>query len=225
MFDRLNERAECSAEEPPCLLRQSEHSSKILKFDQGQTLFKAGEKRTLAYRVIKGGFCHYAKWPDGQHLVIEFVYAGDIIGFGHYKTYLTTAKALQESEVVEVTETEFNQALSEDPTLDARLSATADREFEIIRQRSIGSKPRPPLQRLASYLSAMAQLGCSSGGSDVQIPQKEGLKVLASLLEIGSSEIRSALANLKKRGLITETSNCIIVKDQKALDQFADAIL
>lgn len=224
MFERKAETEECSGEEQHAPLHTQAISSKI-KLAQGENLFTVGSRRTCAYRVLKGGFCHYVKWPDGQHQVIEFVYTGEVIGFGHYQTYLTTAKALLESELIELTEVELNEAIKKDPSLDARLCSMADREFEIIRQRSIGLKPRPPQKRLASYISAMAHLGCRSGETCVQIPEKEGLKVLANFLEIGSMEIKNALTDLKKRGFITKKSNCIVVKDQSALDQFVDAVL
>ncbi|MFM7085223.1 MAG: Crp/Fnr family transcriptional regulator [Hyphomicrobium sp.] len=224
MFERRAESEDTCCEEHLTPQKQDCIAS-TLKLAQGETLFTVGTQRKCAYRVLSGGFCHYVIWPDGQHHVIEFVYTGDIIGFGHYQTYLTTAKALLDSAVVELSEAELKVALEKDPSLDARYGAAADREFEIIRLRSIGLKPRAPIQRLASYLSAMAQLGCKSGENCVQFPEKEGLKIVASLLEIRSSEIKTALGELNKRGLITKTSNCIVIQNQKALDQFVDTPL
>lgn len=226
MFERKIETEETCVSETHVQLSPSAPpavgSPRTLK--QGQTLFTVGAKRFCAYRVIKGAFCHYVRWPNGQHEFIEFVHDGGILGFGHYQTYLTTAQALVMSEVEEMTEGQFMKALAEDPILDLRHAASGEREFEIIRQRSIGSKPRSPLKRLASYLSAMASLSCKSGEHCVDLPRRESLKTLAGLLEIRSKDITTGFSQLTELGFITKKSNCIIISDHSALDKFVDTV-
>lgn len=106
------------------------------------TLFQKGDTRAALYRVERGALCHYIQWDDGRHEVIEFVFPGDIIGFGYAETYVSTAQAVIETKVSRVSQAEFERELAADGQLASRLSVAADREFEIPTRTRPRNRPR-----------------------------------------------------------------------------------
>ena len=71
----------------------------LQKVPTGTILFKLGDQRRL-YRVERGAVCHYIRWTNGRHDVIEFAFPGDIIGLGHLSTHVSTAHAMVETVAV-----------------------------------------------------------------------------------------------------------------------------
>lgn len=188
----------------------------------GQTLFAQGEARTVAYRVLDGAVCHYLVWPCGAHEVIEFAFPGDVVGLGFLADHISTAQAVTDTVVVALNEADLTRAVSDEPGLAARLAAAADREFEFVRQRALGTGQRPPLQRVASYLLAVARQACRSGEAAV-VPQdaRDGA-ALANLLEISAGDLAAAIADLTRRDLIAATAQGLVLKDAEALRRLAD---
>src|SRR6185312_13232440 len=112
-------------------------SAHVRRLARGETLFHAGDARDQLYRVERGALCHYMRWDDGHHEVIEFAFPGDIIGFGHLATHTSTAQAVAKTIVSRISEAEFEQLLETDGQLAARFAAAGDREFEFMRMRSV----------------------------------------------------------------------------------------
>lgn len=189
----------------------------------GDILFQDGDRRITAFRVTEGALCHYMVWPDGSHDVIEFVFPGDIVGLGSLPDHISTAQAMVDTGVEWLTEAEVAELLQNDAALAARLASCADREFEFVRRRALGSGHRTPVQRLASYILAVAHVSCRSGESAATVADITGSPALANLLEIDQDELTTALADLEARGLVTADSAGLVVNDRIALEALADS--
>ena len=48
----------------------ADNSARVRRLARGETLFHSGAPRRL-YRVERGALCHYLRWDDGRHEVIE----------------------------------------------------------------------------------------------------------------------------------------------------------
>src|SRR4029078_10734865 len=134
-------------------------AARVRRLARGETLFQTGEARDPLSRVESGALCHYMRWEDGHHEVVEFAFPGDIIGFGHLAMHTSTAQAAAKTIVSPVSEEEFKQLLENEGQLAARYAAAGDREFEFMRMRAIEGTSGQPAKRVASFLAALSRLG------------------------------------------------------------------
>jgi CRP/FNR family transcriptional regulator len=190
---------------------------------RGETLFQAGEQRRL-YRVERGALCHYVRWDDGQHEVIEFAFPGDIIGFGHLDIHTSTAQAVAKTIVSPVSEEEFEQLLETDAQLAARFTAAADREFDFLRMRTLAQASNVPAAgRVASFLAALSRMGASEGRDPAIITDEFSSGAVADHLNMSVDALANALRDLEARGIVTPVGDGLRIADLEALERFADA--
>jgi CRP/FNR family transcriptional regulator len=190
---------------------------------RGETLFQAGEQRRL-YRVERGALCHYVRWDDGQHEVIEFAFPGDIVGFGHLDVHTSTAQAVAKTIVSPVSEEEFEQLLETDAQLAARFTAAADREFDFLRMRTLAqARTTPAAGRVASFLAALSRMGASEGRDPAIITDEFSSGAVAEHLNMSVDALAAALRDLEARGIVTPVGDGLRIADLEALERFADA--
>jgi CRP/FNR family transcriptional regulator len=187
----------------------------------GEVLFQAGDTRARLYRVERGALCHYRRWDDGRCEIIEFAFPGDIIGFGHLDTHISTAQAMVETVVSTVASQEFAQALSHDDHLAARLSAVADREFDSLRERAVASGKGKPVERLASFLAALSHMSVDEGRDPMIVSDDLSSGLVAEHLDMTIDVLVSALRELEQRGVVRSTDQGLRISDVSALEQLA----
>ena len=195
----------------------------VRRLARGETLFHAGDRREQLFRVERGALCHYLRWDDGHHEVIEFAFPGDIIGFGHLAQHTTTAQAAAKTIVSPISEEEFEQLLKTDGQLAARYAAAGDREFEFMRARSIDSNRGKPAKRVASFLAAMSRLSADEGRDPNVITDEFSSGVVAEHLHMSLDALASVLRELEAQGMVAEADKGLRIVDIDALETFADA--
>jgi CRP/FNR family transcriptional regulator len=208
---------------PPADVGPAPKAARVRRMGRGETLFQAGEHRRL-YRVERGALCHYVRWDDGQHEVIEFAFPGDIIGFGHLDVHTSTAQAVAKTIVSPVSEEEFEQLLESDAQLAARFTAAADREFDFLRMRTIAQASKTPAAgRVASFLAALSRMGASEGRDPAVITDEFSSGAVADHLNMSVEALATALRDLEARGIVTPVRDGLRIADLDALERFADA--
>lgn len=200
-----------------------EQKSRVRRLARGETLFHAGDVRRVLYRVERGALCHYIRWADGRHEVIEFAFPGDVIGFGHMDTHISTAQAAARTIVSHIDPAEFEQLMADDAQLAVRYASAVDREFEFLRMRAVQSTQDAPSRRVASFLAALSYMGLREGRDANLIPDEVASGAVADQLGMNITTLASSLSDLKTRGMITATPKGLQIIDLEALEQFADA--
>lgn len=195
----------------------------VRRLARGEPLFQAGETRTQLYRVEHGALCHYVRWDDGHHEIIEFAFPGDIIGFGHLAEHTSTAQAVGKTIVSPVGDEEFEQLLDSDGQLAARYAAAADREFEYLRVRAIESGRGEPAKRVASFLTALARMGTDEGRDANLISDEFSSGTVAEHLNMSLDMLAGVLRDLESRGMVVPAREGLRITDLAALEKFADA--
>lgn len=132
----------------------------------GENLFQKGDTQAHLYRVERGALCHYVRSEDGLHEIIEFVFPGDIIGFGHLEAHISTAQAMVETEVSVVIAQDYERALEIDGRLAARVTAAIGREFDYLRHGAIQASQGKPAERVASFLAALSCMNARGARCD-----------------------------------------------------------
>jgi CRP/FNR family transcriptional regulator len=187
-----------------------------------EVLFHAGDLREQVYRVERGSLCHYSRHEDGDHEIIEFLFPGDIIGFGYLGTHASTAQAVTETMLSQVSNEELELLAEADGQLAARMAATADREFEYLRQRALNSASKPA-KRVASFLASMARLSTHEGREASVVSEDISSGAVAHHLNMSIDALTDVLRELQKRGMVEPAKDGLRIADVDALEKFADA--
>jgi CRP/FNR family transcriptional regulator len=198
-------------------------ASRVRRLARGETLFHAGDERDRLYRVERGALCHYVRWDDGHHEVIEFAFPGDIIGFGHLTMHTSTAQAVAKTIVSPISEVEFEQLLETDGQLAARYAAAGDREFDFMRVRSIESGRGNPKKRVAAFLAALARLNADEGRNPGVITEEFSSGAVAGHLNMTVGDLAGVLRQLESDGFVASDTDGLRISDIDALEQYADA--
>ncbi len=191
---------------------------------RGEILFRTGDKRGKIYRVESGALCHYLRWDDGRREIVEFAFPGDIVGFGHLQSHVSTAQAMVETTVGLVPEKEFDELLATDGQLAARFAAAGDREFEYLREVMVKSGEGKPVERVASFLSALSHMSEVEGRDPTLVAEEITSGEVAKHLDLTMDMLVAALRELERRGMVTAAGNGRLrISDLRALEKLAAA--
>jgi CRP/FNR family transcriptional regulator len=188
----------------------------------GARLFKAGDSRH-AFRVEKGALCHYVVWKDGRHDVVEFAFPGDIVGLGTLDHHVSTAQAMVDTVVSDVSEAELARRMSVDALLALKAASAYDVEFDYIRQRAQSEDRGGPVKRLARYLCAVMAISESEGHSGDVIAEEVASGYVANALGMSLDALTEALVKLKADGLIINDHAGLRIIDRNGLEVIAAA--
>jgi CRP/FNR family transcriptional regulator, anaerobic regulatory protein len=186
----------------------------------GAILFEPGEQRRL-YRVESGAICHYMRPADGEHEIIEFAFAGDIVGLGHSPTHVSTAKAMVESNVSVITDADLDRALQNDSKLFFKLADAGEREFDYFRNRSLEGDLLPPLERVANYLLAISSIESSEGREATIIADDFSSDFVADQLQISVDTLTTVLLSLQRSGFVDVSDIGLRILDVPGLEKLA----
>jgi CRP/FNR family transcriptional regulator, anaerobic regulatory protein len=191
---------------------------------RGEVLFRTGDKRGKLYRVESGALCHYLRWEDGRREIIEFAFPGDIVGFGHLQSHVSTAQAMVESAVSLVSADEFDDLLETDGQLAARYAAAGDREFDYLREVTVKSGEVKPVERVASFLSALSHMSEVEGRDPTLVAEEIASGDVALHLDMTLDGLVAALRELERRGMVAAADNGRLrIADLRALEKLAAA--
>jgi CRP/FNR family transcriptional regulator len=191
---------------------------------RGEILFCTGDQRGKLYRVDSGALCHYLRWEDGRREIVEFAFPGDIVGFGHLPSHVSTAQAMVETNISLVSQDEFDDLLETDGQLAARFAAAGDREFEYVREVTVKSGPVKPVERVASFLSALSHMSEVEGRDPSLVADDITSGDVAEHLDMTLDGLVAALRELERRGMVATAGNGHLrIADLTALEKLAAA--
>jgi CRP/FNR family transcriptional regulator, anaerobic regulatory protein len=188
----------------------------------GAVLFEPGQQRRL-YRVESGAICHYMRPADHEHEIIEFAFPGDIIGLGYSTTHVSTAKAMVATNVSIITDADLDLALQKDNKLFFRLADAGEREFDYFRHRSLEGDLLPPLERVASFLLAIASIEGSEGREATVIADDFSSGFVADQLQISIDTLTTVLLSLQRSGFVDVSDVGLRILDLRGLEKLAAA--
>jgi CRP/FNR family transcriptional regulator, anaerobic regulatory protein len=196
----------------------------VRSLGRSEILFQTGDKRGKLYRVESGALCHYLRWEDGRREIVEFAFPGDIVGFGHLRSHVSTAQAMVETTVSLVSEKEFDSLLDTDGQLAARFAAAGDREFDYLREVTVKAGEDKPIERVASFLSALSHMSEVEGRDPALVAGEITSGEVAEHLDLTMDMLVAALRELERRGMVTATAGGRLqIRDLTALEKLAAA--
>ena len=110
-----------------------------------------------------------------------------------------------------------------DGHLAARLAAAADRDFDFLRARAVKSGDGKPVERLASFLTALSHLGADEGRDPTVVTDEIPSGIVAEHLDMTIDGLVQALRELERRGMVRSTADGLRIADLGALEDLARA--
>ena len=188
-----------------------------------EVLFRAGDPKTHLYRVESGCLCVYEPHIREHRVVVEFAFAGDLIGLGYLENHTRSARAIGETQVTCLPLTAIDRIVEDSPLAQCQLQRAIDDEVEFVRASLVGSGKKDPIARVASFLVTLSRSNSYEGRAANIIADSLKCGVVASYLALSVDTLARVLVELEERGLI---ENCpplgLRLKDLNALEQLAD---
>lgn len=186
----------------------------------GETLFAPAQMRRV-YRVEEGAIFHYVRWTDGSHDLIEVAFPGDVVGLGNLSTHISTAQAMVESVVSILSDDEVEDLLDTSDTVPLLLASAGEREFDYIRDTTLNSGKRTPIERVANYLIAVADADRRNLAAVVSDDILSGF--VAERLQMSVDTLAAALVGLQHKGLVEPADGGLKITDVAELERLASA--
>lgn len=205
---------------PDATLVALEDSAEMQRVATGEMLFQPGQDRRH-YRVEEGAIFHYVRWADGSHDLIEVAFPGDIVGLGNLSTHISTAQAMVDSAVSVVDDGEIEALLDSDDRLPLLLASAGEREFDYIRDTTINSGKRTPIERVANYLMAVAAVDQKNSAAIIADDISTGY--VAEQLHMSVDMLSVALVGLQHKGLVEPAEGGLKITDVAELERLANA--
>ena len=200
-------------------LAGAENSPVGRRLSAGDVLFRAGDTRTHFYLIEQGTIAIYRK-RLGQDIV-EFIFAGDVVGLGALEKHIDEAQALSKSSVRPLPLDSLDDIL-QDQRVRRRYADAVDREFAARRSEMIEAFRGTPVKRLAAFFVALAQLNSHEGREPNLIVDSLECGTVANCLGLDIESLGLALVELEKEQLIERTPLGLQLPDLESLERLSE---
>ena len=168
-----------------------------------EVLFREGDRRSHLYLIETGSICTYRKRRGRSHEVIEFAFAGDVVGLGFLDHHIYWARAAVETRVSSLALDAVDEIVRHDGRAKQRYAEAVDREFAFRRRLLTRSSiRRRPICRVAALLLALSQLNKNECRDPALMTDSLSCGVVAEWLGLDLDSLADALLELQKRKLI-----------------------
>jgi CRP-like cAMP-binding protein len=190
-----------------------------------KVLFATGERRECLYLIEAGIIAQYRMRTGGVSELIEFVFAGDAVGFGYHENHTCGAQAVGEVRVRCLPLTALDAVLKNNKRALDRYAEALEREFNY-RRDELTAGARNPLSRVATLLVAISELHEREGADPTIVSDSLSCIAVADWLGIELDALAQALLELECMRLIKRAPRGgIRLIDRIALGQFCGAAL
>jgi CRP/FNR family transcriptional regulator, anaerobic regulatory protein len=159
--------------------------------------------------------------PGGQREIVEFAFAGDVLGYGLFANHTSWAQAVGEVRVQCMALSALDQILRGDQRAFERYAEALKRDFEYRRDQLVDTE-RSPINRLAALLVALSRQNALEGRDPRLIGDELECGAVAAWLHIDVRALANALLELERSGLIERSArNGLRLSDPGRLERLA----
>lgn len=197
-------------------------ASPLRRVEAREHLWCEGDARSHVYRVETGAVCVYKVLPDGRRHVVDFAFAGDLVGLGLQPDHAFNAQALVPTRLKGLTVTAFNQALREDSRLALKLYEALSLELEAARAQLLMVSKRVSTERVAAFLIALSERAHKRGQDPSLIPLPMRRLDIADFLGLTIETVSRTFTKLKTNRVISLLpGNVVKIVDAERLRELA----
>ncbi len=189
-------------------------------YRRGETIFSEGEPADRVCKVISGTIrlCRYS--PDGRRHVVDFVNAGDLIGFLECADQPWTAEAVTDVTLVSYPRASVDRLAASNAAIRTRIACHLSAGLLEAQHRLFVLGCQCAKERVASFLVRQGDRVDLMAGEALDLPMSR--QDIADHLGLTIETVCRALSALRSGGLIAiPNSHELILKDMGALRAMA----
>lgn len=179
--------------------------SRVLR--PGESLFRAGETSKKLFRLQSGLVKLTAVAESGEEIVLEAYRRDEVFGSLCFcqNPLSVTATAIEDSEVLTATRADVRAVLHEQPDLALALFAAVGSRLAGAYTRLEATLFDDVITRVAAKLAALSSAGAHGPQAAAELLQRTPHSELARMIGVRRETVTLALAELRRRKLITYT--------------------
>lgn len=188
---------------------------------KGDMLFEAGNTQKALFAIRTGSFKTFTLTDQGEQQITGFHLPGDIVGFDglHNQLHPSYAEALETAMVCEIPMPNLDMLLDQLPRLRQQMMRLMSQDIQADQQMMLLLNRKTAEQKLATFLSQLAQRFASRGFSATEFRLTMTRSDIGNYLGLTVETISRLLSKLDKEQLIQVDGKLITLKDQAALSK------
>jgi CRP/FNR family transcriptional regulator len=194
------------------------------RYAAGDVLFQQGEIPEYFFLVQQGLIKIQRSSQVGREVIVEFLFPGDVCGALcalDGTPYPCTATCVTEAQVGRVTQRDFAQLVSQDPSLMYRACATCRDKMNHQRNFLVGLAVEHAEGRAARLLCLLAlRLGVAEGNT-IKVPRILDRQALSEAIGTTPETAIRTLSKFRKNGWIKEKGKTLTLINLDALQELA----
>jgi len=194
------------------------------RFRKGQTILSEGDPAERCFEVVRGVVRAYRVLPDGRRQIVDFLFPGEILGFGLEGTYDYSADAVTETSVQGFGRAAVDRLNVEQPALAARLRDSIYRELRAAQDHIVLLGRKTASERVASFFLALARKGGTAdhGRDTIWVPMSQC--DIADYLGLTTETVNRVMSQLRENGTISAPARGLVhVNQPDELEDIANA--
>ena len=195
----------------------------VRRLNQGEVLFRGSDPKTHLYRVESGCLCVYEPQSAEHRAIVEFAFAGDLLGLGYLENHTRSARSIGETWITYLPLNAVDRLVAANPRARDQLKQAIDDELEFVRDGLVRSGQKNPIERVAAFFVALSRGNSYEGRIPNIITDSLNCGVVASYLALSVETLARMLVEFETQGLI---ENCpplgLRLNDIAALERLAD---
>ncbi len=192
-----------------------------LRFHRNEVIFGERDAATHIYSVAAGcvRLCRHVS--DGRRHISDFMFPGDIFGFGEYQGYPFAAEAVNSVTVIAFPRPAFERLGEGNPSLQTDLMVHYSTLLMKAQQHLFTASCQSARERLASFVQHMSQEEQLVYGDRIDIPMSR--QEIADYLGLTIETICRVLATLRNDGILEiPNAHQLVVKRPDILRAIAE---
>jgi CRP/FNR family transcriptional regulator len=166
-----------------------------------EMLFRPGDPRTQLYQIEQGIVALYRKATGNRSEIIEFAFAGDVVGYGLRETHAAWTYAVGKVRARCIPLSALDDVLRYNKRAFDRYARALQQEFEY-RRHQLACADRKLPNRLAALFVVLSRQAGYEGRDPTHVSDSLECGVVASWLGVGVEELADALLQLQHMHLI-----------------------
>jgi CRP/FNR family transcriptional regulator, anaerobic regulatory protein len=193
-------------------------------YRRNAVLYRKGEPRTCLYGIEAGVVALLRQTPGRHREIVEFAFAGDVLGYGLFEHHTSWAQAVGEVRVERLPLSALDQILNSDKRAFDRYAEALQREFEDRRNQLVNTE-RSLVQRVAALLVALSRQNALEGRDPRVVGDALACGAVTAWLGIDVHALASALVELERSGLIEQSPpDGVRLLDRARLERLVDEL-
>jgi CRP-like cAMP-binding protein len=182
--------------------------------------FFEGDARDYVYQVEKGTVCLYVTLSDGRRQIIDFAYAGDLIGLGATNEHMLSAQAITLAKLRSLPASSLHEAARHDPQLSQQLYRAVSDQLCAAHNLLLTIGRRSATERLATLLMTLSRRNERTGADPLRITLPMNRADIADFLCLTIETVSRTFTKLRQSGTIElHQSSVAVIRDRQALER------